>query len=164
MTVKEKELVLTQVFNAPRERVWEAWTDPKQLAQWWGPAGFTNPVCEVDVRPGGAIRIDMRGPDGTVYPMTGVYHEIVAPEQLVFIAAALDEKGEPLFEVLNTVTFAEQRGKTRLTVQARVVMTTARAAPYLEGQVEGWSQSLVRLEELTDPEGRMMGLWKAKMK
>jgi uncharacterized protein YndB with AHSA1/START domain len=148
MTVKEKELVLKRVFNAPRERVWKAWTDPRQLAQWWGPAGFTNPVCEADVRPGGAIRIDMRGPDGAVYPMTGVYREVVAPERLVFTASALDEKGRPLFEVLNTVTFAKQGGKTLLTVRAQVVNKTAGADAYLEGMEEGWSQSLVRLEAL----------------
>ena len=148
MTVKEKELVLKRVFNAPRERVWKAWTDPRRLAQWWGPAGFTNPVCEADVRPGGAIRIDMRGPDGAVYPMTGVYREVVAPERLVFTASALDEKGRPLFEVLNTVTFAKQGGKTLLTVRAQVVNKTAGADAYLEGMEEGWSQSLVRLEAL----------------
>jgi uncharacterized protein YndB with AHSA1/START domain len=148
MTVKEKELVLKRVFNAPRERVWKAWTDPRRLAQWWGPAGFTNPVCEADVRPGGAIRIDMRGPDGTVYPMTGVYREVVAPERLVFTASALDEKGRPLFEVLNTVTFAKQGGKTLLTVRAQVVNKTAGADAYLEGMEAGWSQSLVRLEAL----------------
>jgi uncharacterized protein YndB with AHSA1/START domain len=148
MTVKEKELVLKRVFNAPRERVWKAWTDPRRLAQWWGPAGFTNPVCEADVRPGGAIRIDMRGPDGTVYPMTGVYREVVAPERLVFAASALDEEGRPLFEVLNTVTFAKQGGKTLLTVRAQVVNKTAGADAYLEGMEEGWGQSLVRLEAL----------------
>ena len=148
MTVKEKELVLKRVFNAPRERVWKAWTDPRQLAQWWGPAGFTNPVCEADVRPGGAIRIDMRGPDGAVYPMTGVYREVVAPERLVFAASALDEKGRPLFEVLNTVTFAKQGGKTLLTVRAQVVNKTAGADAYLEGMEAGWSQSLVRLDAL----------------
>src|SRR5207253_2048068 len=118
MTVKEKDLVLTRVSDAPRERVWKAWTDPRQIAQWWGPAGFTNPRCEVDVRPGGVLRIDMRGPDGTVYPMAGVYREVVAPERLVFTGSALDEKGKPLFEVLNTVIFAEQGGKTKLTIKA----------------------------------------------
>jgi uncharacterized protein YndB with AHSA1/START domain len=148
MTVKEKELVLKRVFNAPRERVWKAWTDPRRLAQWWGPAGFTNPVCEADVRPGGAIRIDMRGPDGAVYPMTGVYREVVASERLVFTAAALDEEGRPLFEVLNTVTFAKQGGKTLLTVRAQVVNKTAGADAYLEGMEAGWSQSLVRLDAL----------------
>src|SRR5882762_715575 len=64
-----------------------AWTDPKQVAEWWGPHRFTNPVCDLDVRPGGAIRIHMRGPDGTVYPMTGVYQEVVEPERLVFTSA-----------------------------------------------------------------------------
>src|ERR1700730_17678211 len=108
----ERQLKITRVFDAPREVVFKAWTDPKQLAQWWGPHGFTNPVCELDARPGGAIRIHMRGPDGTVYPMTGVYKEIGEPERLVFTSAALDEKGNPLFEVLNTVTFAQQGGHT----------------------------------------------------
>ncbi len=116
------------------------------MAQWWGPHGFTNPVCELDVRPGGAIRIDMRGPDGTLYPMTGLYREIVEPDRLVFTSAALDERGEPLFEVLTTVTFAEQGEQTIQTLRARVARTTARAAPYLEGMEAGWTQSLQRLE------------------
>ncbi|MGH2376470.1 MAG: SRPBCC family protein, partial [bacterium] len=127
--------------------VFKAWTDPKHVAQWWGPRGFTNPVCELDVRPGGAIRIHMRGPDGTLYPMTGVYQEIVEPERLVFTSAALDKESNPLFEVLNTVTFAEQGGKTTLTLQARVVKATAEAAPYFEGMEAGWTQSLERLAE-----------------
>jgi uncharacterized protein YndB with AHSA1/START domain len=110
---KEHELVLTRVFDAPRELVWKVWTDPKHVARWWGPHGFTNPVCELDVRPGGAIRIHMRGPDGTVYPMTGVYLEIVEPERIVFTSAALGADGNPMFEVLTTVTFAEQGGKTK---------------------------------------------------
>lgn len=143
---KKLDLVITRVFDAPRELVFKAWTDPKHVAQWWGPHGFTNPVCELDVRPGGAIRIHMRGPDGTIYPMTGVYQEIVEPERLVFTSAALDEKGNSLFEVLNTMSFAERGGKTTLTLHARVVKTTAKAAPYLEGMSEGWKQSIERLE------------------
>jgi len=142
----ERELVITRVFDAPRSLVFEMWTDPKHVARWWGPRGFTNPVCELDVRPGGAIRIHMRGPDGTVHPMTGVYREIVAPERIVFTSAALGEKGEPLFEVLTTVTFAEHGGKTTQTVRARILKRTAAAAPYLAGMEEGWTQSLERLE------------------
>jgi uncharacterized protein YndB with AHSA1/START domain len=141
----EGALVIRRVVDAPRRLVFKAWTDPKHMAQWWGPHGFTNPVCELDVRPGGAIRIHMRGPNGTVYPMTGVYQEIVEPERLVFTSAALDEEGRPLFEVLNTVTFAEQGGKTTLTTQARVVTSTAGAAPYLQGMETGWTQTLERL-------------------
>ncbi len=147
MANEEQELVLTRVFDAPRELVFKAWTDPKCVAQWWGPHGFSNPVCELDLRPGGAILIHMRGPDGTVYPMTGVYQEVVAPERLVFTSAALDADGNPLFEVLNTVTFAEQSGKTKQTLWARVITRTAKAAPYLVGMEAGWTQSLERLAE-----------------
>lgn len=147
MVNKEQELVLTRVIDAPRELVFKAWTDPKQVAQWWGPRGFTNPVCDLDVRPGGAIRIHMRGPDGTVYPMTGVYQEVVEPERIVFTSAALDADGNPMFEVLTTVTFAEQGGKTKQIMRARVIKTTAQAAPYIAGMEQGWTQSLERLAE-----------------
>jgi len=142
----ERETAITRTFRAPRELVFKVWTDPRHVAQWWGPHEFTNPVCELDVRPGGAIRIHMRGPDGTIYPMTGVYQEIAEPERLVFTSAALDKEGNPLFEVLHTVTFAEHEGKTTLTVKARVVKSTAEAAPYLGGMEAGWTQSLDRLE------------------
>jgi uncharacterized protein YndB with AHSA1/START domain len=143
----ENELTLTRIIHAPRALVFKAFTDPKQLALWWGPRGFTNPVCEVDLRPGGAIRIHMRGPDGVVYPMSGVYCEIVEPERLVFISAALDKKGTPLFEVLNTITLAEHGGKTTLIMHASVSKATAEAAPYLKGMEEGWKQTIDRLEE-----------------
>jgi uncharacterized protein YndB with AHSA1/START domain len=141
-----RELVIARVIEAPRALVFKMWTDPTHVAQWWGPHGFTNPLCKLDVRPGGAIRIDMRGPDGRVYPMTGVYQEIIEPQRLVFTSAALDENGKPLFDVLNTVTFADQGGKTIQTLRARVVKSTAGAAPYLEGMGAGWTQSLERLE------------------
>jgi uncharacterized protein YndB with AHSA1/START domain len=141
------DLVVSRVFDAPRELVFEAWTDPEQLAQWWGPRGFTNPVCELDVRPGGSIRVHMRGPDGTVHPMTGVYQEVREPERLVFTTAPLDSEGQPLFEVLHTVTFVEQTGGTKVTVLSRVVRSTAEAVPYLAGMEAGWTQSLERLAE-----------------
>ncbi len=147
MANEEQVLVLTRVFDAPRELVFKAWTDPKRVAQWWGPHGFTNPVCELDVRPGGAILIHMRGPDGTVYPMTGIYQEVAEPERIVFTSAALDRDGNPLFEVLTTVTFAEQGGKTKQILRARVIKRTAQAAPYLKGMEAGWTQSLERLAE-----------------
>lgn len=146
----EWDLVMTRVFDAPRELVFKAWTDTRHMAQWWGPKGFTNPVCELDVRSGGAIRIHMRAPNGVVYPMSGVFEEITAPERLVFVSSALDENGNSMFDVLNTVTFAEQRGKTTLTLQARVIKATAQAPQYLKGMETGWSQSLDRLGDLLD--------------
>ena len=142
-----RELDITRIFDAPREIVFKAWTEPERLQRWWGPKGFTNPVCAVDVRPGGAIRIHMRGPDGVVYPMTGVFHEIAAPERLVFSSSALDENRNPLFEVLITVTFSEHGGKTKLRLHASVAKATAAAAPHLAGMDQGWNQSLDRLSQ-----------------
>jgi len=92
----ERTVVITRVFDAPRELVFKAWTDAKHLAQWWGPKGFTNPICEVDARPGGNLRIVMRAPDGAEHPMTGVFREVTAPERLVFTSAAVDRDGKPL--------------------------------------------------------------------
>lgn len=144
-----RELVFTRLFDAPREVVFKAWTEVERLKRWWGPKGFTNPVCEVDVRPGGAMRIHMRGPDGTIYPMTGVYHEIVEPERLVFAASALDAGGKPLFEQMTTVTFEEHAGKTKLTVYASFSKVRPEAAPHLAGAETGWNMSLDRLAEET---------------
>ena len=142
----ERTVVITRVFDAPRELVWKAWTDPRHVAQWWGPQGFTNPVCEMDVRPGGALRIVMRAPDGAEHPMRGVFREILEPERLVFTAVAEDENGSPLLEALTTVTFAEQGGKTKLNVHARAVGLAVVAERMLEGMQAGWTQSLERLE------------------
>jgi uncharacterized protein YndB with AHSA1/START domain len=125
--------------------VFKAWTDAKHLAQWWGPEGFTNPVCELDVREGGAIRIHMRAPNGVVYPMTGAFEEIAAPERLVFVGSALDDKGKSMFDIRNVVSFVEQRGKTVLTLQARVITATAQAPQYLQGMEMGWEQSFDKL-------------------
>jgi uncharacterized protein YndB with AHSA1/START domain len=141
------DLVITRVLDAPRALVFKAWTETQHVAQWWGPKGFTNPVCEMDVRVGGKLRIHMRAPDGVVYPMTGVFEDIVPPERLVFVGSALDGDGKSMFDVLNTVLFAEQRGKTTLTFQARVITATAQAPQYLKGMEMGWMQSLDRLEE-----------------
>src|SRR5437870_2775756 len=150
------ELAITRIFDAPRDLVFKAWTDQKQLAQWWGPKLFTNPVCELDVRPGGAIRIHMRGPDGTVYPLKGVFREIVEPERLVFTSSALeDAEGNPQFETITTVTFAEQNGKTKLTVHEVVVKAQPGSEGAIAGMEEGWNQSLDKLAaELTAPDGQ----------
>jgi uncharacterized protein YndB with AHSA1/START domain len=143
-------MVVTRLFDAPRALVFKAWTTPSELAQWWGPHGFTNPRCEWDVRPGGLIHVDMRGPNGTIYPMTGAYREIVEPERVVFTAGALDQEGNLLFEILNTVTFAEQEGRTTLTLQTQVLSTTGDAAQYLKGHSKGWAQSLERFAALLE--------------
>src|SRR6266550_928472 len=144
----ERELVITRVFDAPRELVWKVWTDPKQLAQWWGPKGFTNPVCEIDVRVGGAIRIHMRSPDGNIYPMKGEFCEIVPPERLVFTNIAVDAAGNPIIEGLTTVTFAEKGGKTTMTLHTRGRAVVDYAVGYLKGMEAGWTGSIDKLETL----------------
>lgn len=141
----KRELVFTRVFAAPRTLVFQMWIDPIHLARWWGPKGFSNPVCQVDARPGGAIYIDMQGPDGTIYPMSGQFQEIVEPERIVFTSAALGADKQPMFEVLNTITFTEHGGKTTIVLHAKVKMEKPGAEIYLAGMEEGWSQSLERL-------------------
>ena len=143
-----RELTLTRVFDAPRERVWAAWTDPKLLAQWWGPHGFTNPVCEVDARAGGAILIHMSG-FGMLAPMTGIFKEVVKPERLVFTNNAFFEvpPAKPVIEGITTVTFEDLGGKTKVTVRNVVLRAAPEAGQALEGMEPGWTQSLEKLSE-----------------
>ena len=140
------EMELTRLIRAPRSLVWQAWTEADNLQQWWGPRHFTNPRCEIDLRPGGSIRIDMRAPDGIVFPMSGEYEQIVSPERLVFLTSALDEQGEPIFTNRNTVLFREVDGATEISIHTRVIDAKAAAGQYLKGMREGWSSSLDKLE------------------
>lgn len=142
-----REFIITREFDAPRKLVWEAWTDPKHLAQWWGPKGFTNPVCEWNAQPGNAIYVVMRAPNGAQHPMAGEFREVVEPERLVFTSGAMDEKGKLLFEFLHAVIFVERKGKTTLTVRSRVIKTTAEANKYIGGFEMGMTQSLDRLAD-----------------
>jgi uncharacterized protein YndB with AHSA1/START domain len=153
-----KEIVVTRTIDAPRARVFEAWADPKQLARWWGPRGWTNPVCEVDLRPGGAMKIVMRGRTSPSesregdYPMTAVIQEVLAPERIVFVSRVFeDEKGRgtPGLEIHHTITFAEHSGggKTVLTIRARVLSATPQVAGAIAGMEEGWTQSLNKLAD-----------------
>ncbi len=143
----ERELTLVRTYDAPCDIVFKAWTEPEQLAKWWGPKNFTNPVCEADVRVGGKINITMRAPDGTDYPMGGEYKEIVENERLVFTSTAYeDENGDPLLKNLNTVTFADKENKTEMTLHVEVLITSDKVADAHSGMKTGWSQSFDKLE------------------
>jgi|ERR1051326_98825 uncharacterized protein YndB with AHSA1/START domain len=144
----EGELIVTRVLDATPETVYKAWTEPKQTARWWGPNHFTNPVCELDVKPGGAWRIVMRAPDGVEYACGGIYHEVIAPQRLVFSNNAFDHQGKPLLEGVTSVTFEAQGAKTKLTVETRMVGKVSYAAQMLAGMEAGWNQSLDRLTAL----------------
>jgi len=147
-TLAEREITITRVFDAPRATVFRAWTDANQLAQWWGPKGFTNPVCEIEARVGEAIRIHMRSPDGSVYPMKGEVREIVPPERLVFTNIAVDAAGNSIIEGLTTVTFVERDGKTTMTLYTRGRAVVDYAVGYLQGMEAGWTGSIDKLETL----------------
>ena len=140
----DREILLTRVFDAPRELVFNAWIDPKHIAQWFGPDGFTTTILEMDVRPGGVWRFIMHGPDGVDYPNKIVYVEIVKPERLVYnhFSEDVDEPGQ--FHV--TMTFAEQAGKTVLSMQMLFETAAERDRVVKEyGAIEGGEQTLDRL-------------------
>jgi uncharacterized protein YndB with AHSA1/START domain len=121
-----KPFEITRVFDAPREQVWKAWTDPARLKHWWGPKGFTVHTCKVDLRPGGTFLYGMKSPAGADMWGKFIYRKIEAPGRLEFIVSFSDPKGGvtrhpsspgwPL-EILSVVSFDEQGGKTKVTVQ-----------------------------------------------
>jgi uncharacterized protein YndB with AHSA1/START domain len=144
--IKEREIVITRIFDAPRELVFEAWTNPIHAAQWWGPNGFTNTIQEMDVRPGGVWRFIMHGPDGVDYPNKIVYKDVVKPERLVYAHGGDEENDPGQFQV--TVTFDHQGNKTELTMRSLFVSKEERDKVVREyGAIEGGNQTLTRLGE-----------------
>ncbi len=143
-------VLITRIFDAPRPLAFKVWTDPKHVAMWWGPRGFTNPVCEWDARPGGAIRVHMRAPDGYEHPMSGTFVEVVEPERLVFTVVAEDKEGKPLLQGLTVVTFTEEGNQTKLTVEAEATTMLAIGAQMLQGMEQGWTESLERFAALLE--------------
>lgn len=144
----EEKVTIERTFDAPRDLVFRMWIEPKHMAQWWGPHGFTNPVCEIDVLAGGRINIVMRAPDGTDFPMTGTFKEVRAPEKLAFIAYAQDAEGKPALEAFTSVTFDDLGGKTKMTLFAHGIGKAPAALKMLSGMQAGWSQSIERLTAL----------------
>ncbi len=141
-------IVITRTFDAPRTLVFQMFTDPKHLMRFWGPQGFTSPACELDLRVGGTFRLQMRGPDGVLYPCTGVYREIVEPERIVYAGVSDDRVGcggglPP--RAIVTMTFAEHAGKTTLTIHTRLQSAADRDAALEMGFHAGWTASLDRL-------------------
>ncbi len=151
----KKELTITRIFDAPRELVWKAWTEPERLMRWWGPKAFTAPSCTIDFRVGGVYLNCMRSPDGKDYWSTGVYREIVPMERIVYTDSFADEKGNVVpathygmsadtpLEMLVTVTFEEEKGKTKMTLRH------VGFPPGTESDMAsaGWNQSFDKLAD-----------------
>lgn len=140
----DREIVITRILDAPRELVYEAWTNPKHIAQWWGPNGFTNTIHEMNVKVGGVWRFIMHGPDGTDYPNKVVFEEVIKAKRLVYTHGSDDDNDPNAFHV--TVTFEDEGKKTKLTM--RSVFGSAAILEEMKkfGAVEGGNQTLNRLE------------------
>lgn len=155
MTENNRELTIVRVFDAPRKLVFRAWTDPRLVAQWWGPSGVTNPICNVDAREGGTIEITMLAGEelgdlkGSKWPMKGSFKEVSSPEKLVYVSSAI-MGGKPILETTNTVTFEDQNGKTKVTLHVIVTRVTPEAEGPLSGMKIGWSQSIDKLGVLVE--------------
>lgn len=139
----DREIVLSREYDAPRELVWRAYTEPEHVNAWWGPDGFTNTVHEMDVRVGGRWRFIMHGPDGTDYPNRIVYQEITRPERLVFLHGEDVDDDPGAFHV--TVTFDDLGGRTRVTQRMLFATAAQKAGVEQFGAVELGKQTLNKL-------------------
>jgi len=145
----DRELVLTRIIDAPREKLFRAWTDAELLKQWFAPLPWTTPHAELDVRPGGASTITMRGPDGNEMPCLGVYLEVVPNERLVFTDAytqAWEPSRKPFMTAI--LTFEDLGGKTRYTARVWHWSVEDRQQHETMGFHQGWGQCTDQLAAL----------------
>ena len=149
----DREFVMTRVFDAPRDLMWQAWSDCKHLVHWWGPQGWTLPVCKMDFRPGGVWHYCMSGsgPDGKEMESWGraVYQEIIEPERIIYADTFSDEAGnvvEDMPEILITLTFEEIDGKTKLTNRAQFASAADLQNVLDMGMEQGATETWDRLE------------------
>ncbi|RYG40088.1 ATPase [bacterium] len=141
METNEREIVLRRVYDAPRSLVWRAWTEPDQIAAWWGPNGFVTTNHEMAVHPGGIWRFNMHGPDGTDYPNRIIYTEVSPPERLAY-----DHGDDESVHFQVVVTFVETDRKTEVTLHSTFPTPEARAAVVGFGAIELGQQTLARLD------------------
>jgi uncharacterized protein YndB with AHSA1/START domain len=144
-TSMNRELYVSRIYDSSRQQIFRAWTEPKQMARWWGPKDFTNPVCEVDARVGGKLAITMHGPDGQDYPMRATFTDVRAPERIAFEFEAMDAHGHVALKGRLSMTLTEEDGRTRLNLSTHAEGVSTGAAQKLQGMEAGWNQSLDRL-------------------
>jgi uncharacterized protein YndB with AHSA1/START domain len=145
----DRDLVLTRIIDAPRQKLFKMWTDPELLKQWFAPLPYTTPVAELDVRPGGANLVVMRSPDGNEFQNRGVYLEVVENQRLVFTDAytkAWEPSPKPFMTVI--ITLEDEDGKTRYTARVRHWTAADREAHEKRGFQQGWGQCADQLAAL----------------
>jgi uncharacterized protein YndB with AHSA1/START domain len=145
----ERTVTITRVLKAPRALVWQAWTDPELLKQWWGPEQFTNPLVEGDIREGGVLNIVMHGPKNTPFdidmPMVKRYREIIPGKKLVFENEPIGPDGERLIDGLTTVIFSDHADGTLIEMTTTAKALAPVAIGMLQGMEQGWGQSFDKL-------------------
>jgi uncharacterized protein YndB with AHSA1/START domain len=141
----KQEIVMTRVFDAPRELVFKVYTDPKLIPQWWGPSSLTTTVDKMEVRQGGVWRFVQRDTDGNEYAFHGVYHESLPPKRLV---STFEFEGMPGHVLLETVTFEDHDGNTKVTVASVFQSVEDRDGMLQSGMEEGAVETWDRLAEL----------------
>ena len=146
-TPSDREIVMTRVFDAPRELVFEAHSSCEHMERWWGPRKYTVIDCKMDFRPGGEWRIVHRGPDGEEYGFRGEFREIVPPEKIVW---TFEFEGMPGHVSVETLTLDEQDGKTKLTATSLWDSVEDRDGMLETGMQEGAAETWDRLAELLE--------------
>ena len=150
----ERTITLTRYFKAPRALVWQAWTDPKHIQEWFGPENFTNPVVQGEVKAGGIIHITMHGPAGTDFdkdfPCTLLFRDVVPGKKLVFENDAIGPGGATILEGRTTVTFADKDGGTEMVLESSGRAVVDYATGYLQGMEQGWSGSFEKMRRLLE--------------
>jgi uncharacterized protein YndB with AHSA1/START domain len=141
----DREIVLERIFKAPRKPLFRAYTDPNLISRWWGRTGYTTTVDRMEVKPGGAWRFVQRAPEGHRYAFRGVYRGIVAPNWLAY---TFEFEGMPGQVLLETVTFEERDGQTKVTANALFDTVADRNRMLNSGMEERAAESGDRLDEL----------------
>lgn len=146
-TPSDREIVMTRTFDAPRELVFEAMTKPEHMKEWWGPRGYTLPVCEIDLRPGGAYRFVSADAEGNEYAFRGEYREIVPPEKIVW---TFEFEGMPGNVSVDTMVLTEEDGKTTITSTSVFDAVEQRDGMLDSGMETGAAETYDRLAELLE--------------
>ncbi len=141
-----KEVIITRYFKADRDTVFKMWTEAEHVSKWYGPKGFSVENCRIDPKPGGEFFVNMKSRDGKIYPSNGIYREVSSPDKLIFsLVSHFDDLGNPQVEMLNTLSFTEENGQTKMVMVITEAKTIPEVVP-LKGLDFAWNQSFDKIQ------------------
>lgn len=142
-----KDLRFTRVLKAPRQLVFEVFTQPEHLVHWWAPKPLTMPKCEIDLRPGGEWNYQFRFPDGNSHDCQAIYRKVEPPAKFVMESSVPDAQGKPFFTIRQTILLEDRGVETGLVLEVKVLLVNPGGEPFLEGAKQGFGMTLANLEE-----------------